>query len=117
MIGAWISVSQAEEEKNLLAGSKDKTKFIIELLAYGSDHKLITEPAQDWCSVNFDRAVLRVSSDKSTSSTVIEVRPEGADEWIPCISTNTTSIDYLTRTQITTGGTEILRASSDYLAS
>ena len=40
-----------------------------------SDFKLTNDIANDWCLVNFDRADIRLSTVKSTTSTVIEVLP------------------------------------------
>ena len=37
------------------------------------------------CKVNFQRAILRVFSELSTNTTLIEVKEHGTDTWIKCI--------------------------------
>ena len=40
---------------------------------------------------------------------MVEVLPEGALEWVPCLTTNTTALDDWVTTYITTGGPEIVK--------
>ena len=47
---------------------------------------------------------------------MVEVLPEGADEWIECFSYNMTSISYLTQTYITSGGPELFDVPTELLA-
>ena len=107
--GAWVSIRQSDEEENVLADNNSKTLFTIELKLYGSDHTLLNEPMHTRCQVSFNRAILRLFSEEKTSRFLLEVLPEGAEEWVPCFETNSTAINYKVYSYITTGGVEAHR--------
>ena len=76
--GAWISVKQA--------GPKKTQQMVIELKLFNKKHAMINNVSIDRCVVAFDRAIIRVASESSTNSTVIEVKRAGTDEWLSCIT-------------------------------
>ena len=73
---------------------------------YDEKHQVTNKPLKDRCRVGFKRAILRVFSEESTNTTMIEVKPEGQDQWISCISTGVGSLNFNVHTYIASGGTE-----------
>ena len=53
----------------------------------------------------FDRAIIRVFSEQSTDTTMIEVKRHGIDKWEPCITYKEKSLDKSYHTYIATGDT------------
>ena len=104
ILGTWISIKQTNEDKDLLHENDNKPLFTIEMKVFGPNQTLLNEPMHTRCQVNFSRAIVRILSEEKTATTLLEVLPEGADEWVPCIETNSTSINHTVYSYITTGG-------------
>ena len=49
---------------------------------------------------------MRVFSEQATHTTLLEVKPEGSNQWIPCFETKLQSLDFKVHPYITTGGRE-----------
>ena len=61
---------------------------------------------KDRCRVGFRRAIVRVFSEEATNTTLVEVKPEGVDQWVSCIDSKSGSINHNVHTFIASGGVE-----------
>ena len=46
---------------------------------YDQKHAIINKPMKDRCRVGFKRGIVRIVSEESTNTTMVEVLPEGMD--------------------------------------
>ena len=83
--GAVINVKQFDKDQR----SKDTKQAFwqIELKMYDEKHQISNKPVKDRCRVGgtLKRAIVRVFSEESTNTTIVEVKPEGQEQWISCI--------------------------------
>ena len=56
-----------------------------------------------FCSVRFERTIIRFESDNDRNSTIIETKSHGSDEWKHCLE-YPKAIDFTVHTFVTSGG-------------
>ena len=62
----------------------------------------MNRPSEDSCIVSFNRATVRIVSEASSDTVLVEILPENKDDWIPCIRANSTAIEKETHSYIAT---------------
>ena len=98
-----LFIEEIDEDVNLLSKSKAKS-YLLELRQYDETQELVNKPEDDSCVVTFNRATVRIVSEESSQTLLVEVLPEGGDMWIPCFRSNSTAITEKTYSYITTAG-------------